>query len=81
MTTNDVIKNIMTFRGHTYRTLATKLGKSTPSAVSNKVSRPNGMRIDMFIEMIEAMDCELIVQSKLKDNETWKISPLKKEGE
>ena len=73
MKPNEIVKDIMKFRGVTYAFLADKLGKSTPSAISNPLSRENGMRIDTFLEMIEAMDCEVIVKSKLNDNAEWNV--------
>lgn len=73
MKPNEIIKEIMKLRGFSNQFLATKLGKSTASAVSTKLSREKGMRMDIFLEMIEAMDCEVIVKSKLADKTQWKI--------
>lgn len=73
MKPNEIIKEIMKLRGFSNQSLATKLGKSTASAVSTKLSREKGMRVDIFLEMIEAMDCEVIVKSKLADKTQWKI--------
>lgn len=73
MKPNEIIKDIMKLRGFSNQSLATKLGKSTASAVSTKLSREKGMRMDTFIEMIEAMDCEVVVKSKLADRKQWKI--------
>lgn len=73
MKPNEIIKEIMELRGFSNQSLATKLGKSTASAVSTKLSREKGMRVDIFLEMIEAMDCEVIVKSKLADKTQWKI--------
>lgn len=73
MKPNETIKEIMRLRGFSNKSLATKLGKSTPSAVSTKLSRVNGMRMDTFMELVEAMDCEVIVKSKLADRSQWKI--------
>lgn len=73
MKPNEIIKEIMELRGFSNQSLATKLGKSTASAVSTKLSREKGMRMDIFLEMIEAMDCEVIVKSKLADKTQWKI--------
>lgn len=73
MKPSEVIKEIMKLRGFSNQSLATKLGKSTASAVSTKLSREKGMRMDIFLEMVEAMDCEVIVKSKLADKNQWKI--------
>ena len=73
MKPSEVIKEIMKLRGFSNQSLATKLGKSTASAVSTKLSREKGMRMDIFLEMVEAMDCEDIIKSKLADKSQWKI--------
>ncbi len=73
MKPSEVIKEIMKLRGFSNQSLATKLGKSTASAVSTKLSREKGMRMDIFLEMVEAMDCEVIIKSKLADKSQWKI--------
>lgn len=73
MKPNEIIKDIMKVRGYSNKSLADKLGKSTASAISNPLSRENGMRIDTFLEMIEAMDCEVVIKSKLKDKTEWKM--------
>lgn len=72
MKPNEIVKAIMKQRGYSNASLATKLGKSTASAVSNPLSRENGMRTDTLMEMLEAMDCELVIRSKLKDRTEWK---------
>ena len=74
MKPNEIIRDVMKLRGFSNQSLATKLGKSTASAVSTKLSREKGMRIDTFLKMIEAMDCELVVKSKLADKTTWKVN-------
>lgn len=73
MKPNKIVKEIMKARGYSNASLATKLGKSTPSAVSNPLSRENGMRVDTLLEMVEAMDCEIVVRSLLKDRFEWKM--------
>lgn len=71
MKPNKIVKDIMKLRGFSNQSLATKLGKSTASAVSNPLSRENGMRIDTLMGMVEAMDCELVVRSTLEDKSEW----------
>lgn len=79
MKPNEIVKEIMKLRGFTNQSLASKLGKSTASAVSNPLSREKGMRIDTLVEMVGAMDCEVIVRSTLKDKSEWKIKYDEKE--
>ena len=71
MKPNEIVKEIMKLRGFSNQSLAKKLGKPTASAVSNPLSRENGMRIDTLMEMVEAMDCEVVVRSTLKDKSEW----------
>ena len=73
MNAKEIIQELMKLRGFSNQSLATKLGKSTASAVSNKLSREKGMRIDALCEMVEAMDCEIIIRSNLKDKSEWKL--------
>lgn len=74
MKPNMIIKEIMKLRGYSNNTLAAKLGRSTGSAVSNPLTRECGMKISTVLEMIEAMDCELVIRSTLKDKSEWVIS-------
>lgn len=74
MKPNETVRDIMRVRGFSNQSLATKLGKSTASAISNPLSREKGMRIDTFIEMVEGMDCEVIVRSNLKDKTEWRVT-------
>ena len=74
MKPNKIVQEIMKFRGFSNLSLATKLGKSTASAVGNELSRANGMRIDNFMKMVEVMDCEAVVRSKLKDKTEWVLT-------
>lgn len=74
MKSNIIIKDVMKLRGFSFNTLAAKLGKSTGSAISNPLSRENGMRINTLLEMASAMDCEVVIRSTLKDKSEWVIS-------
>ena len=74
MKPNEIVRDIMKLRGFSNQSLATKLNKSTASAISNPLSREKGMRVDTFIEMVEAMDCGVIVRSTLKDKTEWQVN-------
>jgi hypothetical protein len=74
MKPNEAIREIMKLRGHSNQSLAKKLGKPTASYVGNHLSRENGMRVDKFLEMIEAMDCELVIRNKLNVKDEWVIT-------
>lgn len=68
-----IIRTIMLLRGFTNATLAEKCGYNTPSGVSNVINRENGMRIDNLVKLMEAMDCEVVIRSKLTDKQEWVI--------
>ena len=61
MKPNEIIKTIMKTKGFSNKTLADKLNKSTASAVSNPLFRPKGMRIDTFVEMVNAVGYKILV--------------------
>lgn len=69
----EIMKEIMKLRGFTNQTLAEKCGYTTASGVSTKLARSNGMRVDTLVKFLEAMDCELVIRSKLKDKSEWKV--------
>lgn len=78
MKPNEIVKEIMRLRGYSNQSLASKLGKSTASAISNPLSREKGMRVDTLLEMVSAMDCEIVVRSLLKDKTEWVVSSISK---
>ena len=76
MKASEIVKEIMKMRGFSNQSLASKLGKSTASAISNPLSREKGMRVDTLLEMVSAMDCEIVIRSLLKDKTEWVVSSI-----
>ena len=74
MNASELIKAIMAEKGYSNATLAKKLGYSTPSFVSEKLRRENGMRTDWFIKILNAMDCEIIIRDKIGTKKSWILS-------
>lgn len=75
MDEKKLLEEIMAVRGHNRSSLAEKLGYATPSGVTERLRGKQAMRIDTFVKMLEALDCELVVRSALpKDKQEWKIS-------
>ena len=68
-----IIRTIMLLRGFTNATLAEKLGYTTASGVSNVICREGGMSIDKLVTFMDAMDCEVVIRSKLADKNEWVI--------
>lgn len=74
MTASELIKAVMTEKGYSCAKLAKKLGYSTPSFVSEKLRRENGMRTDWFIKMLNVMDCEIIIKDTIGEKKQWVLS-------
>ena len=62
MKSNEAIRAVMSADGITQMELANKLGYKTQSGVGNALSRENGMRVDVFVKMMNAMGYDVIVR-------------------
>lgn len=62
MKSNDVVRSVMSADGITQANLAAKLGYKTQSGVGNALSRENGMRVDVFVKMMNAMGYDVVVR-------------------
>ena len=62
MKSNEVVRAVMANDGITQMELANKLGYKTQSGVGNALSRENGMRVDVFVKMMNAMGYDVIVR-------------------
>lgn len=62
MKSNEVVRTVMTADGITQANLAAKLGYKTQSGVGNALSRENGMRVDVFVKMMNAMGYDVVVR-------------------
>ena len=62
MKSNEVVRTVMSADGITQMELANKLGYKTQSGVGNALSRENGMRVDVFVKMMNAMGYDVIVR-------------------
>ena len=73
MTGKEAVRELLKERGYTMKTLADKLGYTSNAAIAERLSGARDMRVDTLVKMLEAMDCELVVRSKLKDKKEWRI--------
>lgn len=89
MKSADIVKEIMKQRGHTFESLAYALGyvtdvggkkKGRPNTVSERLRGKQEMRVDTLVKFLDAMDCELVVRSKLTDKGKWTIDIDKEEN-
>lgn len=62
MKSNEVVRAVMSADGITQMELANKLGYKTQSGVGNALSRENGMRVDVFVKMMNAMGYDVVVR-------------------
>lgn len=74
MTDKEIVKAIMEMRGFSGKSLSEKIGFMTPSGVTERLRGQRAMRCDTFLKLIEAMDCEVVVRSKLKDKEQFTLT-------
>ena len=71
MKDNDLIREVMSLRGHTFESLAELMGYSGRSSISERLRGKYAMRVDTFYKMLKEMNCEIVVRSKLKDKTEW----------
>ena len=74
MNAGQLIREIMKNKGFSGAALSQKMGFSLPTYVINKISRGNSMRVDSLLEMLEAMDCEVIIKNKIGKKEQWVLT-------
>lgn len=74
MNSKKIVREVMKLRGHTYESLALKLGYEKPNGVSERLRGTTEMRVDTLIKFLSEMDCELVIKSKLQDKSEWVVS-------
>lgn len=62
MKSNEAVRAVMSAAGITQANLADKMGYKTQSGVGNALSRENGMRVDVFVKMMNAMGYDVVVR-------------------
>jgi transcriptional regulator with XRE-family HTH domain len=67
-----IIRELLTAKGMSAKTLAEKMGYNTPSGVSNRLQSKT-MTVEKLIEMLDAMDCELIIKNKVGDKSVYVV--------
>lgn len=77
----DVVEKALKLRGMSMQVLASKLKYATTSGVSQRLYVKQDMRVDTLAKFLEALDCELIVKSKLNDKTVWVIDGKPEAGE
>ena len=73
MTGKEIIKEILLLRKWSQSKLAEEMGKNQTNITGYLNRGKNEMRLDVFVEMAEAMGCEVIVRDKMGSSESWRI--------
>lgn len=81
MTDYEIMREAMKLRNYSSPFLARKMGYSAPSSVTERMRGKNTMRCDTFEKIVAAMDCEIVVRSKLTDKTEWVLSFEQEDGE
>lgn len=68
----EIVKALMKAKGMSGKTLAEKMGHNTASAVTNRLQSKT-MTVEKLIEILAAMDCELIIKNKVGDKESYSV--------
>lgn len=67
-----IVKTLMGIKRMSGKVLAEKLGYNTPSAVNNRL-QSRTMTVEKLLELLGAMDCELVIRNKVGDKETYVV--------
>lgn len=73
MNAKDIISQIMKEKEITIIALAEKLGYTYPSGVSERLRGKKGIRDDVIVKFLDAMNCELVIRDKSSKQE-WVVS-------
>lgn len=68
----EIVKALMKAKGVSGAVLAEKLGYKTPSAVTNRLQSKT-MTVEVLINLLAAMDCELVIKNKVGGKETFVV--------
>lgn len=73
MNDKEIIRRAISVRGYTQELLAKKVGYASQSGISRALLAKNSARLDTFVKLLDAMDFEVVVRSKTKSGEEWKV--------
>ena len=71
----EIVKALMKSKGFSGKTLAEKIKGSksaTASYVTNRLQSKT-MTVEKLLELLDAMDCELIIKNKVGDKESFVV--------
>ena len=68
----EIVKTLMKAKGFSGAKLADKMGFNTASAVTNRLQGKT-MTVEKLIELLAAMDCELVIKNTVGDKESFVV--------
>lgn len=68
----EIVKTLMKTKGFSGAKLADKMGFNTASAVTNRLQSKT-MTVEKLIELLAAMDCELVIKNTVGDKESFVV--------
>lgn len=68
----EIVKTLMKAKGFSGAKLADKMGFNTASAVTNRLQSKT-MTVEKLIELLAAMDCELVIKNTVGDKESFVV--------
>lgn len=74
MKVGKIVKTIFKERNKSYKQVAEKLKYKHPSAVSNRLDDTRPITTDILLNILNELDCELVIRSKNKDGVEWVVT-------
>ena len=68
----EIVKTLMKAKGFSGAKLADKMNFKTASAVTNRLQGKT-MTVEKLIELLAAMDCELVIKNTVGDKEVFVV--------
>lgn len=76
MTAKELLRSVMQTRGKTYREVGERAGMRAQE-VSDRVNRM-GISVDNLIRILDALDCDIVIQSRTNYKESWVLDEATK---
>ena len=78
MNVTEIIREIMKSRGFNQSILAERCGVKRQSNISEYLKHNNNMRLNTVLAMLDAMDYDIVIRSRLTDKTEYKVEVEKK---
>jgi len=81
MTGKEIVKAALASNAWSQKKLADEIGK-TQSDITGYLNRGNGdIRLNYFVELLEAMGYKVVIQDKKDDSTKWRVKYDNNKGE